>query len=78
MFYLELITENVTTLYVKYTNSNSSFQNTSFVDGETLTIVDSIQYGNTVITGGNTIGSLIDANSVKIGSLVSISLVYTL
>jgi hypothetical protein len=66
-------TENVTTLYVKYTNSNSSFQNTSFVDGETLTIVDSIQYGNTVITGGNTIGSLIDANSVKIGSAVSIS-----
>ena len=66
-------TENVTTLYVKYTNSNSSFQNTSFVDGETLTILDNIQYGNTVITSGNTIGSLIDNNSVKIGSAVSIS-----
>lgn len=65
--------QNVTTLYVKYLNSNSNNENLSFVDGETLTILDNIKYGNTTITSGNTIASLIESNSTDVGSAVSIS-----
>jgi len=65
--------ENVTTLYVKYLNSNSSNENLSFIDGETLTTLDNVKYGNTTISSGNTIASLLDTNSTAIGSAVSIS-----
>lgn len=65
--------KNVTTLYVKYLNSNSSFENASFVDGETLTTLENIKYGNTTITNGNTIASLVDSNATSVGSAVSIS-----
>jgi hypothetical protein len=65
--------ENVTTLYVKYLKSDSSFNNSGFSDGETLTLLDNIKYGNTTITSGNTIASLIESNSTSTGSAVSIS-----
>ena len=65
--------ENVTTLYVKYLNSNSNNENLSFIDGETLTTLDNVKYGNTTITSGNTVASLSDTNSTAIGSAVSIS-----
>jgi hypothetical protein len=65
--------ENVTTLYVKYLTSNSNNENLSFVDGETLTTLDNVKYGNTTISSGNTIASLIDTNSTAIGSAISIS-----
>jgi hypothetical protein len=65
--------ENVTTLYVKYLNSNSNNENISFIDGESLTTLDNVKYGNTTITSGNTVASLIDANSTATGSAVSIS-----
>jgi len=65
--------DNSTTLYVKYLSSNSNNQNLSFIDGETLTTLDNVKYGNTTITSGNTIASLVDTNSTATGSAVSIS-----
>jgi hypothetical protein len=65
--------ENVTTLYIKYLNSNLNNENFGFIDGETLTTLDNVKYGNTTITPGNTIASLLDTNSTAIGSAVSIS-----
>jgi hypothetical protein len=66
-------TENVTTLYVKYLSANTQFESSQFVDGETLITEETFSYGNTSITSGSTIATLLETNSTSTGSAVSIS-----
>ena len=61
------------TLYVKYTESNSDFEVATFDDGETLILLNSLVYGNTTINSGDTVASLLDADSTSIGAAVGIS-----
>ena len=65
--------ENVSTLYVKYITSNSNFESSQFLDGETLITEETFSYGNTSISSGSTIATLIETNSTSVGSAVSIS-----
>lgn len=62
-----------TTLYVKYLGSNSNLQISTFVDGETLIAQETFAYGNTSITSGSTIATLLDTNATSTASAVSIS-----
>jgi len=64
---------STTTLYVKYLSSDSNFQTSKFIDGETLITQDTFSYGNTTITSGSTIASLIESNSTSTASSVSIA-----
>ena len=62
------------TLYVKYLESDNTFIQSSFLDGETLLSTESISYGinNTIISDGTPFASLISENSTANGSAVSI------
>ena len=64
---------NTTTLYVKYLGSNSNFEISTFISGETLVTQDTFKYGNTTITSGSTIASLVETDATSIASAVSIS-----
>jgi len=61
------------TLYVKYLDSNSNFDISTFDDGEVLIILDTITYGNTTINSGDTVASLIDLDATSIGAAVGIT-----
>ena len=61
-----------TTLYVKYLNSDSSFEISSFKDNELLYIEEDISYESNVITSGTPFGSTILTNSTATGSSASI------
>ena len=61
------------TIYVKYINANSSFQSGQFVDGEALILQESLTYGNTTISSGDTFGTLISSEATSTASAVSIS-----
>ena len=61
------------TLYVKYLNSNRDFQFRPFSDGETLIAEDSVTYGNTTISAGDSFASVIDLNATATSSAVHVS-----
>jgi len=65
--------ENIT-LYVKYLESDNDFNQSFFLDGESLLSTEAISYGinNTVISDGTPFASLISENATAIGSSVSI------
>jgi len=61
------------TLYVKYITADSAFNISQFSDSETLITLDSVTYGNTTISGGDTFATLINSEATFTGSAVSIS-----
>ena len=61
------------TLFVKYIDSDSNFEFTSFSDGELLITLDNVTYGNTTLNSGNTVATLIDLDATAIGSAVGIT-----
>jgi hypothetical protein len=61
------------TIYVKYITSDSNFSISQFRDGETLVLLDSLTYGNTTISSGNTFATLVNLGATSIASSVSIS-----
>ena len=65
--------DNTYTLYVRYTSSNSSFEEGQFTDGETLILQENLTYGNTTISSGDTFASLISQDATSTASSVSIS-----
>ena len=60
------------TLYVKYVQSGTDNTIATFEDGEVLIIEDTFTYGNTTISAGETIASLISEDATAIGSLASV------
>ena len=60
------------TLYVKYINSDENFAFEPFRDGETLSCVENVTYGNTTINSGTTFASIIATDATAIGSSASI------
>ena len=60
------------TLYVKYIQSGTDNTIASFEDGEILVTEDTFTYGNTTISSGETIASLISEDATAIGSLASV------
>ena len=60
------------TLFVKYIDSGDNNEVAFMTDGENLVIEESFIYGNTQITAGETVASLIDQDASKTGSAVSI------
>lgn len=64
---------STTTLYVKYLGSDSNFQSSKFIDGETLITQDTFSYGNTTINSGSTIATLVEFDSTSTASAVSIA-----
>jgi hypothetical protein len=62
------------TLYVKYLDSNSEFDRSSFSDGESLLSTQPISYGinNVVIADGVAFASLISENATAVGSSASV------
>ena len=66
--------ENTTTLYIKYQKSDSSnFENTQFLNGENLTTLSNITYGNTTIQAGSDFATCINENAARIGTSVSVA-----
>jgi hypothetical protein len=63
---------NDTTIYVKYINSNSDYEISSFVDGESLTVTENITYGSTTINVGTPVATLISSEATFTGSATSI------
>ena len=64
--------DNVT-LYVKYLESDSNFEFSQFIDGESLSATENIVYGNTTINAGTPFSSLIDTDATAIGSAASVA-----
>ena len=60
------------TLFVKYIDSGDNNEVAFMTDGENLVVEESFIYGNTQITAGETVASLIDQDASKTGSAVSI------
>ena len=61
------------TLYVKYISaSKNDFTTDTFIDGESLITEENIVYGNTTITAGSPIVTLIPLDATSIGSSASI------
>ena len=60
------------TLYVNYSKSGTDNEVSSFEDGEILILEDDITYGNTTISSGETVASLISEDATATASLVSI------
>lgn len=56
------------TLYLNYLDSDQNFEFTEFQDGETLTSLDNVVYGNTTINSGTAFASLISSESTSVGS----------
>jgi len=61
------------TLFVKYLDSGDTNEVSFMGDGENLILEESFIYGNTQITAGETVASLIDQDASKVGSAVSIA-----
>ena len=60
------------TFFIKYVESGSDNLALGLQDGENLIVEETFSYGNTVITAGETVLSLIDDEASYIGSSVSI------
>ena len=65
--------EGYLTLYVKYIESDLNLEFTSFSDGENLILLDTITFGTSTISSGETFSTTIQLNSTAIGSAVFIS-----
>ena len=61
------------TIYVKYLNSDNSFQFNPFSDGETLIAEDAVTYGNTTISAGDSFASVLDVNATATAAAVHVS-----
>ena len=61
------------TLFVKYLDSGDTNEVSFMADGENLIIEETFIYGNTQITAGETVASLIDQDASKVGCAVSIA-----
>ena len=61
------------TLFVKYLDSGDTNEVAFMADGENLIIEETFIYGNTQITAGETVASLIDQDASKVGCAVSIA-----
>ena len=61
------------TLFVKYIDSGDTNEVSFMADGENLILEETFIYGNTQITAGETVASLIDQDASKVGSAVSIA-----
>ena len=60
------------TLYVNYITSGENEEVSSFEDGEILILEDTITYGNTTISSGETVATLISDDATATSSIVSI------
>ena len=60
------------TLYVKYIQSGTDNTIASFEDGEILITEDTFTYGNTTISSGETVATLVSEDATAIGSLASV------
>ena len=60
------------TIFVKYLDAGTSNEVSFMADGENLLVEESFIYGNTQITAGETIATLIELNACNTGSAVSI------
>ena len=60
------------TLYVEYKQSGTDNTIASFENGEVLIVEDSFTYGNTTISSGETIASVISEDATSIGSVASV------
>jgi hypothetical protein len=61
------------TLYVKYNDSDSNFEISSFKDNESLYVEEDVAYQSSVISAGTPFASTISTNATSIGSAVSIN-----
>ena len=61
------------TIFVKYLDSGDTNEVSFLADGENLILEETFIYGNTQITAGETVASLIDQDASKVGSAVSIA-----
>jgi len=61
------------TIYVKYQESDTDFVASQFIDGEGLSCVENVVYGNTTISAGTVFASLISENATSIGSAASVN-----
>ncbi len=61
------------TLFVKYLDSGDDNEVSFMADGENLLVEESFIYGNTEITAGETVATLIDQNASNVGCSVSIA-----
>ena len=66
-------TENVDTLYIKYTSSGSDGLAAKFADGETLITLEDIKFSNTTIPANNAFARAAVAEATPTGSAASIS-----
>ena len=60
------------TLYVNYLKSGTDNESSTFEDGEILITEDTFTYGNTTISSGETIATLVSENATATGSIASI------
>ena len=60
------------TIYVKYINTGTDSESTTFTPGENLTASENITFGNTVINAGTVFASVLEENAIFIGSAASI------
>ena len=60
------------TIFVKYLDSGDDNEVSFPTDGENLVVEESFTYGNTQITSGETVATLIDQDASNVGSAVSI------
>ena len=61
------------TLFVKYLDSGDDNEVSFMADGENLLVEESFIYGNTEITAGETVATLVDQNASNVGCSVSIA-----
>ena len=61
------------TLFVKYIDAGDDNESSFMADGENLLVEESFIYGNTQITAGETIATLVEQNACNIGCAVSIA-----
>ena len=61
------------TLFVKYLDSGDDNEVSFMADGENLLVEESFVYGNTEITAGETVATLVDQNASNVGCSVSIA-----
>ena len=64
------------TLFVKYLDSGDNNEVAFMTDGENLVVEESFIYGNTQITAGETVASLIDQDASKQDLLFQLLMVY--
>ena len=62
-----------TTIFVKYLTGNNDNEIASLEDGEPLITLEDITYGNTTITTGESIATLVPVNASTVGSAVKMN-----